>query len=224
MATLKIKKKICVRCHNKINVSKFAVRYKNGKKRGIRGHYVKCQNAATCKSVRENRGRVNASRSNRWDYKRIIVKNYLSRHPCVDCGEGNIKLLQFDHIRGKKSFMISLSLRNVSLIRLFNEIKKCEIRCVNCHLKRTSIHQKWGQSIRSDRKKTHDIINKIKSDSGCIDCGITDHIVLQFDHIGNKIANVCGLICRSRKLVMDEIKKCAVRCGNCHTIKTLGEL
>jgi hypothetical protein len=58
---------------------------------------------------------------------------------------------------------------------------------------------------------------------GCVDCGVTDLRVLEFDHVrGDKLANVSKLIRygSSRELVLAEIAKCDVRCKNCHAIVT----
>ena len=56
----------------------------------------------------------------------------------------------------------------------------------------------------------------------CVGCGEKDPIVLDFDHSGNKIANVSDIVrrCGSIKKIDAEIKKCVVRCSNCHRRKT----
>ena len=65
---------------------------------------------------------------------RSYVDNYLKTHPCVDCGNTDIRVLEFDHVRGIKEGHISHSVKNAwSMERLKNEIEKCEIRCCNCH-------------------------------------------------------------------------------------------
>lgn len=64
------------------------------------------------------------------------AKKYLSTHPCVDCGETDIIVLEFDHIKGNKEFCISTKYRCRSWKRLLKEIDKCEVRCANCHRKR----------------------------------------------------------------------------------------
>ena len=38
---------------------------------------------------------------------KTFVQEYLSTHPCVDCGETNPIVLEFEHVRGKKKASIS---------------------------------------------------------------------------------------------------------------------
>jgi hypothetical protein len=64
---------------------------------------------------------------------------YLLRHPCVDCDEANILVLEFDHLRDKKEQLSKLIRRVVSVDRLKEEIAKCEVVCANCHRIRTSV-------------------------------------------------------------------------------------
>lgn len=62
------------------------------------------------------------------------------------------------------------------------------------------------------------------SDKKCIDCGETDPIVLDFDHIdkNTKFKSVsqmlCGHYCWER--ILEEIQKCEIRCANCHRRRT----
>ena len=75
------------------------------------------------------------------DKCKTIVINHLKSSVCVDCGENDILVLDFDHIDPHtKEFSISrLVLRGTSTQRLKKEMAKCEIRCANCHRKRTAI-------------------------------------------------------------------------------------
>ena len=70
---------------------------------------------------------------------RQYVFDYFKTHPCVDCGETDPVVLTFDHVRGKKRFNISKARsQGFALKTLKDEIAKCEIRCCNCHARRTA--------------------------------------------------------------------------------------
>lgn len=70
--------------------------------------------------------------------------DYLLCHPCVDCGVSDPVVLQFDHVRGKKRFSVaSMVNRRFSLDTIVAEIKKCEVRCANCHARKTARTQNY---------------------------------------------------------------------------------
>lgn len=58
----------------------------------------------------------------------------------------------------------------------------------------------------------------------CADCGETDPIVLEFDHVspGEKFKNIARMLSGhySWEAILEEIKKCDIRCANCHRRKT----
>jgi len=59
-------------------------------------------------------------------------------------------------------------------------------------------------------------------DKACVDCGITNPVVLTFDHVrGTKLKEVSTMVKESwgLKAIFDEIAKCEIRCFNCHMIK-----
>jgi hypothetical protein len=69
--------------------------------------------------------------------KRIL--EYLSSHPCVDCGETNPVLLEFDHVRGVKvNSVCDLIRRGSGWVKIGAEISKCEVRCCSCHRLKTA--------------------------------------------------------------------------------------
>ena len=74
-----------------------------------------------------------------------FVHDYLSRNPCVDCGETDPVVLQFDHRDDVvKTINVSDARRRCwSLKRLSSEIAKCEVRCANCHARRTARQFDW---------------------------------------------------------------------------------
>lgn len=67
------------------------------------------------------------------------ISSYLSSHPCVDCGEADIVVLEFDHREhSEKSFTIGAhGSIQISMKRLKAEIAKCDVRCANCHRRKT---------------------------------------------------------------------------------------
>ena len=63
---------------------------------------------------------------------------------------------------------------------------------------------------------------EIKETSGCADCGVKNHIILDFDHLRDKKYNISRMIHDgfSWKAIKKEIEKCEVVCANCHRIRT----
>ena len=75
-----------------------------------------------------------------------LVVNYLSNKCCVDCGETDIVVLDFDHLKDKK-FEIGLAVSNgLDVEKIKAEITKCVIRCANCHRRKTSKELGWFKS------------------------------------------------------------------------------
>jgi 5-methylcytosine-specific restriction endonuclease McrA len=78
---------------------------------------------------------------------RKLVSDYLSMHPCVDCGESDIDVLEFDHRNPEeKRFTIARyrNSRSVTPSTMMNEITKCDVRCANCHRKKTVRESRAG--------------------------------------------------------------------------------
>jgi hypothetical protein len=70
--------------------------------------------------------------------KREYIREYLKTHCCIDCKETDPIVLEFDHIRGEKLCDIAaIKWSRHSVKKLEEEIAKCEIRCANCHRRRT---------------------------------------------------------------------------------------
>lgn len=85
-------------------------------------------------NIDKMKGRAKKGNKQAIQRNKEYVRNYLSTHPCTDCGEGNIIVLEFDHVRGIKIESVSVLAREAcSLVRLQEEIDKCEVRCANCH-------------------------------------------------------------------------------------------
>ena len=88
---------------------------------------------------------------------------------------------------------------------------------------KAKIKQRSYERNVKQRQRNREYIAEVKSNSKCIDCGESNHIVLEFDHVkGEKVKNVSDMVhaCYSIKSIEKEIDKCEVRCANCHRIRT----
>jgi hypothetical protein len=63
--------------------------------------------------------------------------DYSAAHPCVDCGERDPVVLEFDHLRDKR-FSIGTRIHDRNWQSILEEIEKCEVVCANCHRRRTA--------------------------------------------------------------------------------------
>lgn len=77
-------------------------------------------------------------RAKEWTKKQIAknkeyIRNFLLDHPCVNCGNDDIRVLEFDHMRDKVADISYATFAGWSTERLQEEIDKCQIRCANCH-------------------------------------------------------------------------------------------
>jgi hypothetical protein len=163
---------------------------------------------------------------------RNLIHAHFASHACVDCGEADPQVLEFDHLREKRGDVSALAFRGLSLASLQQEIDKCDVVCVNCHRRRTAWRiGSWRLrpfSVASDlgilwtRARNLAFARDALLETGCVDCGEEDLLVLEFDHIGPKQANVSDLVrdgCSLSRL-KQEIDRCEVRCSNCHRRRT----
>ena len=70
---------------------------------------------------------------------RILLYEYLLGHPCVDCGELDPVVLDFDHRDPtvKRDEVSKLAARQ-AWSTVLQEIAQCVVRCASCHRKRTA--------------------------------------------------------------------------------------
>jgi hypothetical protein len=92
----------------------------------------------------EYKAKAKAWRTERSAACHAWLVGYLLAHPCVDCGESDPVVLQFDHVRGVKRADISELMHDrVPIAVLEAEGMKCNIRCANCHIRRTARQFGW---------------------------------------------------------------------------------
>jgi hypothetical protein len=97
--------------------------------------YGKERKSGTCKSCQGSNQNL----------RRDFVVEHLRNNSCVDCGESDPVVLDFDHRdRDAKSYALSKMVRfNFTLERFQEEIDKCDVRCSNCHRRRTANELGW---------------------------------------------------------------------------------
>lgn len=82
----------------------------------------------------ERRGYIRAAQARRTWLIRLFRAG-----GCVDCGELDPVVLEFDHVYGKKRTEVSqMGVKAASLTDLIREVNKCEVRCANCHARATA--------------------------------------------------------------------------------------
>ena len=87
----------------------------------------------------EQKQRILAQQAAGKRMKQEEVLRYLLDHCCVDCGEDDPVVLEFDHVRGEKLGDVSSLLdRHAFTPTIEAEIAKCDVVCANCHRRRTA--------------------------------------------------------------------------------------
>ena len=127
--------KTCRSCKRDLALDRFALdrSAKNGR-------------AGMCRSCyreyyRINKDRCDATTSRIYYAKRKEILDFLRANSCVDCGETDPVVLEFDHLRDKLYEPSKLALRSRKIIQA--ELEKCEVVCANCHRRRTAKVQNW---------------------------------------------------------------------------------
>jgi len=129
-------KKYCSSCEQEKNIEDF--NWKD-KAKGIRRSLCRfCSRAYGREHYKNNKQsyikRAHNHNIRTYEENKQYLYEYLSTHPCVDCGNTDIRTLEFDHVRGNKSANIASLLSNhTSWSTMEAEISKCEVRCGNCH-------------------------------------------------------------------------------------------
>ena len=131
--------KICSRCESSKPLEQFARRAKS--KDGLSVWCKSCfseyeaERYATLPSERE---RKTANKQRRRLRNQNNVRELLQKTSCMDCGNADWRVLEFDHRDpAEKSFTIAVRME-VSWEALKAEIEKCDVVCANCHRIRTA--------------------------------------------------------------------------------------
>lgn len=144
-----MKKKQCNKCGFEKQIKEFPKKYDT--KDGYAARCKICCRADCLAYDAKNRKELNKKKGTVLNYKRIVNRNYsfyyLKEHPCVECGETDPALLQFDHLRDKYYSVSKMIQRGFLLFKIIEEINKCQVLCANCHARKTSQDQNWYKDI-----------------------------------------------------------------------------
>lgn len=67
--------------------------------------------------------------------KMAYLREWFNEHPCVDCGETDIRVLTFDHLKDKVAAInVMLRFTKYSFADLVLELEKGVSRCANHHM------------------------------------------------------------------------------------------
>jgi hypothetical protein len=131
--------KTCSRCKQLYPLDNF--NKKKGTRDGLQSWCRDCNKARSRRYYAEHRNehkkiiRVRADRI-KIERQRQYCE-YLSQHPCVDCGEDDIIVLEPDHLYDKERNLSEMIRSGVKWEKILNELEKCEIVCRNDHARRT---------------------------------------------------------------------------------------
>jgi hypothetical protein len=131
---------ICNHCHQEKDEEEFNWRWKslNTRQRTCRECQKAQKNDWYSNNADRHKANIYQNKLSNVNDAREYVRDYLSNHHCVDCGEADIRVLEFDHVRGQKRETVGILInRGYPLSTIIEEISKCEVVCSNCHKKRT---------------------------------------------------------------------------------------
>lgn len=134
--------KRCSKCLRILDESAFNWKYKNIK---LQYHCKECSRKYVREHYKNNtRYYIDKAHRRNIEVKEKSLKyigNNFKTHPCVDCGETDILVLEFDHrLRSDKFREISRLIKSRGTFKkVVDEITKCEVRCANCHRRKTAI-------------------------------------------------------------------------------------
>ncbi len=104
-----------------------------------RAHYYDNRGVYLAKAKRNRKISRARNRNRRRDLMALLA--------CVDCGEDDPLVLEFDHRDGtSKLANVGRLMATASWRSILEEIAKCDVRCVNCHRRRTAVQFGWTRS------------------------------------------------------------------------------
>lgn len=142
--------KKCPKCGEEKPLDDFAKN--SSKKDGRQANCRMCKKASDARYHAQNREAQKERNAKNRETAQAFVYDYLLLHPCVDCGESDPIILEFDHLDPlvKDGHLSSMTNNTTSVRTLLKEIDKCEVRCANCHRRKTAKERNYYRYRRSN--------------------------------------------------------------------------
>ena len=218
--------RVCIECSHEKSDDQFMSPVYRRKKLTRRSLYCRTQRQRHDKDPRNKSG----SCYKFWfDWKR--------EQSCSDCGLKDYRVMQADHVRDKKVYIVSdyrYWAHNGGVEAMQREVDKCEPRCSFCHrLKTKARYKNTGRplKVKPCRLRRQHQVNMKKCEIG--KCKTCERVVtyenaqgFDFDHRDEekKLISISVSLSKCENVFqrhfIEEIPKCDLLCANCHHIKT----
>ena len=141
--------KICPRCEQELQDTAFTQRIRSNGNINLQAYCKMCEKTYKREYYLRHHDKYKAKAKVRaFQYKQHIrdfLLEYFDRHPCVDCGETDPVVLEFDHRDAtEKVDCVGTMISNKKPLGVIKaEIEKCDVRCANCHRRKTAKEFGW---------------------------------------------------------------------------------
>ena len=137
--------KRCCTCHEELPLTSFNVR--RAAADGLQSRCRSCSAAWYARNREAHKRNVAARNTRVRERNRVLLLQYLAEHPCVDCGLDDVRVLDLDHRdpATKRVAVGRLVGETGSWQRVLEEIDRCDVRCANCHRRRTAADFGWAR-------------------------------------------------------------------------------
>ena len=148
--------KTCSTCKQDLDVTRFNKRRRA--KDGLQHQCKQCQREGQNKYYRRDESykqRVKAAAAKALREKRQKLRAVLDERHCVQCGEADPVVLDFDHIdpTTKLTEIGTMFRRGYSWDKIEAEIAKCQVLCSNCHRRKTAKEFGWHKQTKTGSRE-----------------------------------------------------------------------
>lgn len=127
--------KSCSTCRELKPYNKF---HRNkSRKDGYSSQCKDCKKYTQHKWYKNNKDKIIIGRKKSVQRAKDFIQKKLLISSCVDCGEQDWVVLEFDHLHDKRKSISKMMLEGFGVATIEEEIAKCDIVCANCHRRRT---------------------------------------------------------------------------------------